>query len=237
MPYKFFWPVLWEYSGLLWEGLLITLRLFGICTGLSLALGTLLGVLASSSRGWHRVFAEVYVEVNRNVPIVVQLFFLYFGFGLEAFTAAVIGLALHQSAYIAEVVRSGIQSIPRAQFEAGLSTGLSTVGVFRHVILPQAFIIVIPPLTTQIIEVLKNSSIAMTITVTELTFQSQQIEAITFRGFEAATAVTVAYLLMAVAIASVMYGIAWWIGTRRRGVMELWQRGRQLAAETATLGG
>ena len=201
------------------------MQLFVICSILSLILGIIFGIFGASRRLWLRLLAEAYVEFNRNIPIVVQLFFLYFAFGMDAFSASIVGLTLHQSAYMAEVVRSGIQSLPRGQVEAGFSTGLPLTGILRYIILPQALVIVIPPLITQFLEVLKNSSIAMTITVAELTFQTQQIESFTFRGFEAATAVTLIYLLLSLIIAAIMNSVEWWLTARRFAVAE--EKGRK----------
>ena len=234
MGYKFYWPVLWEYRETLLQGFLLTIQLFFICSALSLILGMIFGIFGTSRRLWLRLIAEAYVEFNRNIPMIVQLFFLYFAFGMDAFFASVVGLSIHQSAYMAEVIRSGIQSLPRGQFEAGLSTGLPVTGVLRYIILPQALVIVIPPLITQFLEVLKNSSIAMTITVTELTFQTQQIESFTFRGFEAATAVTLIYLFLSLIIAAVVNGFRWWITTRRLTLSELRGREHRLAIGTLT---
>lgn len=215
MKYEFYWPVLWQYRNLLLEGLWITLFLFAAGTVLSLALGIVVGTLGAARSRAVRAFVEVYVEVCRNTPLVVKLFFLYFGFGLEAYEAAIIGLAMHQSAYMAEIVRAGIQSISAGQMEAGLSSGLTRVQTLRKIILPQGLIIVIPPLTTQILETLKNSSIAMTIAIPELTFQTQQIEAYSFRGFEAATAATVMYLIVGVIVAGASFALESWLGRRR----------------------
>lgn len=96
MSYEFDWSVLWEYRGLLLEGLKLTLMLFALGTVLSMAIGAVVGVCgASRSRAW-RVLGECYVELNRNTPLVVKLFFLYFAFGLDSYTAAITGLAAHQ---------------------------------------------------------------------------------------------------------------------------------------------
>jgi polar amino acid transport system permease protein len=221
MKYEFYWPVLWQYRGLLLEGLRITIVLFLAGAVASLALGTVFGILGAGRSRAARIAAEMYVEFNRNTPLVVKLFFLYFGFGLEAYNAAIVGLALHQSAYIAEIVRSGIQSVPNGQMEAGLSSGLGRLQVMRRIILPQALVIVIPPLTTQVLETLKNTSIAMTIAIPELTFQTQQIEAYSFRGFEAATAATVMYLVLGLVIASIAVALEWWLTTHRFQVRTL----------------
>jgi polar amino acid transport system permease protein len=221
MKYEFYWPVIWQYRGLLLDGFAITMMLFLTGTISSIVLGTFVGVAGASQSRWARVIGELYVEINRNTPLVVKLFLLYFGCGLDAYPAAIVGLAIHHSAYVGEIVRAGIQSIPRGQMEAGLSTGMSRFKVARYVILPQAFVIIIPPITTQILEVLKNSSIAMTIAIPELTFQTQQIEATTFRGFEAATVATLAYLAVAGVIALGAFAIERALIRRRQHVVRL----------------
>lgn len=205
MSYEFQWGVLWQYRDLLWEGFKLTMFLFVSGALAAFVLGTIIGIFGASSTAWRRIAGEVYVEVIRNTPLVVKMFFLYFGFGLGAYEAAIIGLALHQSAYLAEVVRSGIQAVSRGQFEAGVATGLSRFQVMVRIVLPQAFTIIIPPTTTQVIETLKNTSVAMTVSIPELTFQTQQIEAYSFRGFEAATAATIAYLIVGFLIAGFAY--------------------------------
>lgn len=215
MKYQFYWPVLLQYADLLLEGLRITLFLFAVGTILAMALGGIFGTLGASRFRALRIVGEVYVEVNRNTPLVVKLFFLYFGFGMDAYHAAIIGLAAHQSAYMAEIVRSGIEAISAGQMEAALSSGLTRFQAMRRIILPQGLVIVIPPLTTQVLETLKNTSVAMTIAIPELTFQTQQIEAYSFRGFEAATAATLMYLAIGVIVAAIAIGLEWWLVKRR----------------------
>ena len=224
-----YWPVLWENAGLLLDGLLVTVQLFLVCGTLSAMLGVIVGVMASSRRPWLSAPAAAYVELVRNVPVVVKLFFIYFALGFSAFPAAVIGLSTHQSAYMAEVIRAGIKSIPRGQVEASQATGLSAFAVYRYVVLPQALVIVIPPMTTQFLEVLKNSSLAMTISVAELTFQTVQIDALTFRGFEVATAVTLIYLGLSLLIAGASHGVERLIEARLTSAAPLLSQGRRLA--------
>jgi polar amino acid transport system permease protein len=207
MAYTFDWSVLLVYRHLLWNGLVLTVKISALSMALSLVLGALIGIGRRSEVVQLRWLCGGYIEFFRNIPLIVQLFFWYFAVGLESFPAAVIGLTTYTSAYIAEVVRSGLQSIPRTQTEAARSFGMTPYQVIRHVILPQALMRVVPPLGVEFINVIKNSSIAMTISVTELTFQAQQIESQTFRGFEAATAVTVLYVLLAFAIVLAMGAI------------------------------
>jgi len=204
MAYKFDWGVLLVYRHLLWQGLVLTVQLSALGMVLSLVLGGVIGLCRRVEAKPVRWLCGAYTEFFRNIPLIVQLFFWYFAVGLEAFPAAVIGLTVYTSAYIAEVIRSGLQSIPRTQIEAARSFGMTPYQVIRHVVLPQALMRVIPPLGVEFINVIKNSSIAMTISITELTFQTQQIESLTFRGFEAATAITILYVLLALAIVALM---------------------------------
>lgn len=207
MSYQFDWGVLLQYRGLLLEGLIATVELVGVSVILSLALGAMVGVARTflpPAAAW--IFAA-YTEFFRNIPPIVQFFFWYFAAGLGMFPAAVIGLSVFTSAYIAEIIRSGIQAIPRTQVEAARSSGMSTLQVISHVLLPQAFIRVIPPLSIEFINIIKNSAVTMTIGYAELTFQSQEIEARTFRGFEAATAVTFIYVALAFAVVIFMHGL------------------------------
>lgn len=220
MGYQFDWSVIWQYRALLLTGLLNTVLLFSIGTVTALILGSLVGVCGVSPRRWVRLFAEAFVEFNRNTPILVKLFFIYFGFprlgiDISEFQAVILSLTLHQGAYNAEVIRAGIQSLPKGQMEAGLSSGLSRMQTMYRIILPQAFVVVIPPLTTQIIETLKNTSLAITIAIPEMTYATQEIQLETFRGFEAATVVTLVYCALAWTVAGLMGGISHYFRERR----------------------
>lgn len=195
------------YRHLLWRGLLLTVEISALSLVLSLVLGGVIGIGRRAEAASLRWLCGAYIEFFRNIPLIVQLFFWYFAVGLESFPAAVIGLTVYTSAYIAEVMRSGLQSIPRTQIEAARSFGMTPYQTIRYVVLPQALIRIIPPLGVEFINVIKNSSIAMTISVTELTFQTQQIESLTFRGFEAATAITILYVLLALSIVLLLAAI------------------------------
>jgi polar amino acid transport system permease protein len=115
--------------------------------------------------------------------------------------------------------------------EASQATGLSLLAVYRYIVLPQALIIVIPPMTTQFLEVLKNSSLAMTITVAELTAQTLLIESLTFRGFEVATAVTALYLALSLVVAILFNALERWIAARHTSVSTLLTQGHRLAED------
>lgn len=194
------WSVIWEYRGALSTGLLLTLQITALSMIGALALGTALACLKQLPIYVLNRLVVIYVEVIRNLPSVVKVFFLYFVAGLDAMPAAVIGLSLHQGSYICDVLDSGFRSIPREQSEAAWAGGLTRAQIFLFVLLPQVWGLVLPPLTSQFIEILKNSAAAMLLGVGELTFQTQNIDVETFRGFEAATAVTFLYLMQALAI-------------------------------------
>lgn len=198
------WSVLWHYRAALWDGLLITVELSGLSIIGSLIVGTAIGSLGASGGFFAQRLAHAYVELLRNVPVVVKVFFLYYIAGLDALPSGLIALTTHQSAYIADVMASGFRAVPREQLESGRVLGHSYSQILRFVLLPQVFKLIMPPLTNQFIEVVKNSSVVMLVGVEELTFRTQQIESETFRGFEAATAVTILYLLIAALVAIAM---------------------------------
>ncbi len=229
LNYEFRWSVLWEasYREILLYGIRMTLVVSPIAWAIAFALGVVVAVLRTAPWRLPRALAVGYVEFFRNTPLLVQLFFWYFGlpqvlpqavqtwlnglqmhllgltFNIEVWTL-IIGLAIYTSARVAENLRAGIQSLPKQQAEAGLSTGLSRLQLYRYVILPQAVRLVLPTLTTEFLTIYKNSSLGLTIGVAEMTFATRQIDSYTFKGLEAATAVTVLYLAISLAIAGLM---------------------------------
>ena len=220
MNYQFDWSVLWTGQSGQWllAGLITTLALAACAWLLAAVLGVVSGALRTAPFVPLRLLATAYVEFFRNVPLLVWMFFWYFGVppllpraaqdwifahGLE-FWAAVCALGVYSGARFSEVLRSGIQSIPKTQMEAAVASGLTTFQSYRYVILPVALRIIIPPGTSESLNLLKNSSIALTISVAELTFQTRQIETYTAKAIEALTAGTVIYLALCVGIASLM---------------------------------
>jgi glutamate/aspartate transport system permease protein len=220
MSYQFNWSVLWTGESGRWllAGLITTLELSLAAWLLAIALGMVSGALRTVRLWPLRAVATFYVEFFRNVPLLVWMFFWYFGVppllprdvqdwlldhGLE-FWAAVVALGVYSGARFSEVLRSGIQSIPRTQLEASVASGLTTFQAYRHVILPVALRLIIPPGTSESLNLLKNSSVALTISVAELTFQTRQIETYTAKAIEALTAGTLIYLVLCISIASLM---------------------------------
>lgn len=214
-----------QYVEWLLAGLYTTLELAGISIGLALALGLVIAVLRLSPVAPLRALALGYLEFIRNTPLLVQIFFWYFGAyqvlptavndwlnrGNVEFGAAVIALTFYTAAFIAEDIRSGIRAIPREQMEAARAAGFTYLGAMRYVILPQAIRHTVPPLINQFLNLTKNSSLAMTIGVAELTYQARQIESYTFKGFEAFTAATLIYLALSLAITALvtLYAKRW----------------------------
>lgn len=172
---------------LLGEGLLQTLNLALVSIILSLFLGTAIGVMRVAPISLVAIFAEGYIAFFRNIPLLIILFFVLNGLPasplqirLSFFHTAVAGLTVYTAAYVAEVVRAGLQSLSRGQTEAARSLGLTWSQAMRFVLLPQAFSAVIPPLGSVFIALTKNTSLASAVAVPELLYQSRVIEARTF---------------------------------------------------------
>lgn len=198
------WAILWQYRAALAGGFAITLAVSVVAILGATVVGVLVGCLRGSGSYLAQRLTGTYTELLRNLPLIVKLFFLYFVIGLPALPAAIAALVLHQSAYIADVTAAGLRSVGRGQLDAGLSLGLKRWHVYRRVILPQIVRIMLPPMTSQYVSVIKNTSVVALIGVADLTFQTQQINVETFRGFEAATAATLLYMLVAGAVIAFM---------------------------------
>jgi polar amino acid transport system permease protein len=208
--YHFDWAIITsgQYFEWILSGVKVTLQLSVVSVALSFILGLLIAVMRMSNVKPILWFSHAYLEFFRNTPLLVQIFFWYFGsykilpmvvndwlntMNFE-FAAAVIALTIYTSAFIAEDIRSGVRSIPKEQMEAARSSGFSYLRSMYYIILPQAVRLTIPPLINQFLNLTKNSSLAMTIGVAELTYQARQVESYTFKGFEAFTAATLVYL-------------------------------------------
>jgi polar amino acid transport system permease protein len=214
--YHFDWAIITsgQYFEWLLSGVKVTLQLSVVSVALSFILGLLIAVMRMSNMKPILWFSHAYLEFFRNTPLLVQIFFWYFGSykilpaavndWLNAmnfeFAAAVIALTIYTSAFIAEDIRSGVRSIPKEQMEAARSSGFSYLKSMYYIILPQAVRLTIPPLINQFLNLTKNSSLAMTIGVAELTYQARQVESYTFKGFEAFTAATLVYLALSLII-------------------------------------
>jgi polar amino acid transport system permease protein len=220
MNYHFDWSVLWsgQSGGWLLQGLLTTLEISLLGWLLAVSLGIFSGALRTAPLPPLRWLAAAYVEFFRNVPLLVWMFLWYFGVPpllpqavqdwlfehAAEFWAGVLALGVYHGARFAEVIRAGIQSIPKTQFEAAVSTGLTVAQSYRLIILPVALRLIVPPATNESLNLIKNSSVALTIGVAELTFQTRQIETYTAKAFEALLAGTLIYLVLCLAISALM---------------------------------
>jgi polar amino acid transport system permease protein len=224
--YKFDWSVLFTknatygqvFGKMLLTGLQKTIIITILSSIIALGLGIVFGLGRLSQFKPVNWFSTCYVEFFRNTPLLVQLFFWYFALpvGLpEAardflfdrnyeMIAATVGLGIYTSSFMAEIIRAGIQSIPKGLLEASYSSGLSPFQTLTKIILPLAFRSIIPPLGSEFLNNMKNSSLAMVVGVAELCWSSQQIESLTFKGFEATTAATVLYLSLSLIIAGIL---------------------------------
>lgn len=198
----------WLVTGLGW-----TLAVALSAWVLALLLGSIMGTLRTAPRKGLALFATSWVELFRNIPLLVQMFLWFFvvpellprdlslwvkqDMPAKEFFTAVICLGLFTSARVAEQVRAGIQSLPSGQRMAGLAIGFTLPQTYRYVILPMAFRIIVPPLTSEFMNVFKNSSVAFAIGVLELTFQARQMQEDSEQGIETYLAVTVLYFICA----------------------------------------
>ncbi len=220
LSYEFRWSVLWVEPHLTWllNGLFTTLRLAGTSWIIAVLLGILFGAMRTVSFRPVRAVATVYVEFFRNVPLLVWLFFWYFGapeafpeflkqwfirHGIE-FWSGVAAISIYHGARLSEVIRAGIQAIPKTQLEAGLSTGLSVVETYRLILIPVALRLIVPPATNESLNLLKNTSLAMTIGIAEITFAARQVETYSAKAVESLTAAALIYLVLCLTISTIM---------------------------------
>ena len=180
---------------------------------LALVLGALIGTVRTlEGRPWIVRLGNAWVELFRNIPLLVQIFLWYHVLpslipvlkGVPGFVLVVLALGFFTSARIAEQVRAGIQALSRGQRYAGLAVGFTTWQTYRYVLLPMAFRIIIPPLTSETMNIFKNSSVAFAVSVAELTMFAMQAQEETSRGVEVYLAVTALYVVSAFAINRIM---------------------------------
>ena len=190
-----------------------TLSVAGASWVVAVVVGALMGTLRTLPNSpWLVRLGNVWVELFRNIPLLVQIFLWYFVIpkmfpamkGIPGFVLVVFALGFFTSARIAEQVRAGIQALPKGQRYAGMAMGFTTAQTYRYVILPMAFRIILPPLTSETMNIFKNSSVAFAVSVAELTMFAMQAQEETSRGIEIYLAVTVLYAVSAFAVNRVM---------------------------------
>jgi glutamate/aspartate transport system permease protein len=190
-----------------------TVLVAGLSLVVALVVGSLVGVIRTlPDSPWLTRIGNWWVELFRNIPLLVQIFLWYHVVPVlipvfadtPKLVLVVAGLGLFTSARIAEQVRAGIQALPRGQRYAGMAMGFTTTQYYRYVLLPMAFRIIVPPLTSETMNIFKNSSVAFAVSITELTFFAQQVGEETSRGIEVYLAVTALYVVSALAINRIM---------------------------------
>ena len=223
LNYDFDWGMLLEdpHRGWIIEGLATTVHLSLVAWVIALTLGIMIGAIRMARSRVLRTIGTIYVEVFRNIPLLVQLFTWFFVFPLllprdwmlswnrldnVPYLTAIIGLSMFTAARVAEQIRSGISSIPKGQFQAALSTGLTTTQTYRYVVIPYAFRVMIPAIASEFLTTFKNSALTLTIGVTEITQAARSIESWSFRGIEAYSVASVTYLATT---ASVLLFMGW----------------------------
>jgi glutamate/aspartate transport system permease protein len=230
VKYNWNWGIFWQlspdgrgtYLDTLIAGLGWTLATALAAWLIALALGMIVGVIRTTPVNWMRRVGDAWVEVFRNVPLLVQMFIWFFvvpellptavGTWLKqlprsAFYTAVVCLGLYTSARVAEQVRAGIQSLAGGQRMAGVAIGLTLPQTYRYILLPMAIRIVLPPLTSEFLNVIKNSAVALTIGLVELTASARSMQEFSFQVFEAFTAATLIYLALNLVVVLGMRGL------------------------------
>ena len=214
------WDVIWRNRDEFLGGLALGLKLAVIGLAIACVIGLIVAFARTSQRRWISNLAAGYVEFIRNIPLLLILFFLYFGLPMWAYSAlprdvadllvmdgentTIVGLAIYGGAYLAEVFRAGILSVSRSFVEAGRSLGLSGVQIVRYVTLPIMFRTVLPSLSNTFISLFKDTSLAMAIAVPELTFVTRKVVTDTFQYIQAWTTAGVLYLVTTYAIAALL---------------------------------
>jgi polar amino acid transport system permease protein len=202
--YLYIWDETGFVAGPLLRGLGVTVQISAISLLLASTIGLVTAFLRLSNSVPGRVLSRFYLEISRNTPLLIQLFFIYFVMGpilgLDRFWAAVWSLSLFEGAYASEIFRSGIVSVEKGQWEASHSLGLSSRHAYRFIVLPQAIRRILPPLTNQAISLVKDSALVSTIAVYDLTMEAQALISETFLTFELWFTVALMYLVITVSL-------------------------------------
>lgn len=203
------------------EGALVTIMVSLLAFSMALVLGLAAGIARISRLAPLRVVTACYIQFIRGTPLLLQLFFIYYvlpyvGIVLTPFVSGAIGLTLNYGAYMAEVFRSGIQAIPKGQWEAGASVGMSRRLLMRRIILPQAMRIIVPPIGNFFVSIFKDSALVSVITMRDLMFSGELLASATYKHFEIFAMVAVIYFLISYPVAKFVEWIEARIDITRR---------------------
>lgn len=212
MTYRFDYSWIAEYWPVILKGLVTTVELTLIGTLFGVALGIACAWTRSLGPRWLRPPVVAYVELIRNTPFLIQLFFIFFGLPslgvqMTEFQAAVLAMVINLGAYSGEIIRAGIEATPRGQFEAGASLAMTRFETFRHVVLIPALQRIWPALSSQIVIVMLGSAVVSQIAAEDITFAANFIQSRTFRAFESYFLTTGLYLLLALALRQALRGV------------------------------
>lgn len=213
MNHRWNFGPLCDNADVLLRGAFGTLRLFAICAVAGLLLGLLLGLARSSRHGWLRLPALAFVEFFRNTPVLVQILWFYFAlpilvpFEVSPLAAAALGISLNSAAFTAEIVRGGIASIERGQWEAARALGMSAAQGMRRVVLPQALRRMLPALTNRGIEIFKMSTLASAVAYVELLQQGKLLSSLHFNPIETYTVIAVVFFLCLLPLVQATYAL------------------------------
>lgn len=212
MRYALQFGDLLPYWHVLLQGLIFTIVLTLVSTIVGIGLGTVCASMRAFGPRWADAIAGTYVELIRNTPFIVQLFFIFFGLPaagvkLSETTAAFLAMVINLGAYSTEIIRAGIQAVPTGHLEAGESLAMSRLQVLRYVVLKQAFQKVYPALSSQIIIVMLGSSVVSQISAEDLTYAANYIQSRNFRAFEVYFVAALFYLVLAIAMRAILRGI------------------------------
>ncbi len=220
MTYHFEFGWLLDYYPQILKGIAVTVQLIAV----GAVFGILLGIFCAWARAlgppWLKPIVAAYVELIRNTPFMIQLFFVFFGMPsigiqMSELQAANLAMIINLGAYSCEIIRAGIQATPRGQFEAGASLAMSPFETFRHVVLVPALQRIWPALSSQVVIVMLGSAVVSQIAAEDLTFAANFIQSRTFRAFEAYAVSTLIYLVLAILLRQVLAWIGAFIFARR----------------------
>ena len=191
------------------RGALVSMQIAALSCTIGVTLGTLLGLIQSGKNRLLKALVMLYVTLFRGTPMLIQLTFAFFvlpqiGISIPAFWTAVIAIGLNSSAYVSQIILSGIKSVSKGQLEAAQTLGFSKLQTTRYILLPQAIRTVIPALGNEFITLIKDSSLASTITVVELTKEGMRIQSTTFDALTVYTGVALFYLVMTTTLSLIM---------------------------------
>jgi polar amino acid transport system permease protein len=206
LGYHWNWDSVWKYRALFFHGWVMTLGLSLAAMAASLVLGTASALAARSRFPWLRVLSALYVGLVRGTPLLVQILILWFVIAplihFENLTlSGILALAFFSGAYLSEIFRAALGGVAESQWESARAIGLTPPQIYRHVVLPQALRLCLPPMTGQFVSLIKDSSLLCVLSINELTFQVRQISAYTYSSFESYLPLALGYLLLTIPLA------------------------------------